>query len=64
MKIVYCSLRHKAGNELNDLNLESLKTDKRLDKAMTQLCVTLTKRDHARNVGVPNDVAVVKWVNS
>ena len=59
MKIVYYSLWHKARNESSELNIESLKTRKRLDEAMKIFCVTLIERNQTKNVGIPNDVVVV-----
>ena len=54
----------QAKNELSEVNLNSLKPEKELDKAIAQLCVTLIKKRYAKNTGIPNDIVVDKWVNS
>ena len=60
MKVVFTSMWMQAGNDLDKMNLNSLKLRKKLDEAISQLCVTLTERRHAKNTCIPNDVSVVK----
>lgn len=60
MKVVFTSMWMQAGNDLDKVNLNSLKPRKKLDEAISQLCVTLTERRHAKNTCIPNDVSVVK----
>ena len=60
MKVVFNLMWIQAGNELDEVNLNSLKPRKKLDEAISQLCVTLTERRNAKNTGIPNDVSVVK----
>ena len=60
MKVVFTSMWMQAGNELDKVNLNSLKPRKKLDEDISQLCVTLTERRHVKNTCIPNDVSVVK----
>ena len=60
MEFVFTSIWMQAGNELDEVNLNLLKQQKKLDEAILQLCVTLTERRHVKNTGIPNDVSVVK----
>ena len=60
MKVVFTSMLMEARNDLDKVNLNSLKPQKKLDEAISQLCVTLTERRHAKNTRIPNDVSVVK----
>ena len=60
MKVVLTPMWIQARNELFELNLNSLKPQKKLDEAIAQLCVTLIERRYAKNTGIPNDVAMVK----
>ena len=60
MKVVFTPMWMEARNDLDKVNLNSLKPRKKLDEAILQLCVTITERRHARNTCIPNDVSVVK----
>ena len=44
--------------------LNSFKPRRKLDEAISQLCVTLIERRHAKNTGILNDVSVANLVNS
>ena len=60
MKVVFTLVWMQAGNNLDKVNLNSLKPRKKLDEAILQLCVILTERRHVKNTCIPNDVSVVK----
>ena len=64
MKGVFTSMWIQAGNELDEVNLNSFKPRRKLDEAISQLCVILIERRHAKNTGNLNDVSVVMLVNS
>ena len=60
MIVVFTSMWIKAGNKLHEVNLNSLKPQKKPDEAILQLYVTLTERRDTKNTCIPNDVSVVK----
>ena len=60
MKVVFTSMWMQAGNDLDEVNLNSFKPRRKLDEAISQLCVTLTERRDVKNTCIPNDLSVVK----